>query len=115
VLPHVKAGRLKALASHRREARADLARSADRRRIGAAGLRGVGWFGLLAPAATPASSVMKLSVDVNRVLAQAEVRAKMTALGADPAATRPRNRALHPRGPGEVGETDGEAGVKAAE
>ena len=33
--------------------------------------------------------MLKLSADVNSVLAQAEVRAKMTALGADPGGNTP--------------------------
>jgi tripartite-type tricarboxylate transporter receptor subunit TctC len=53
------------------------------------GYEAVGWFGLLAPAATPKPSVAKLSADVKRVLAMGEVRERMLALGADPAANAP--------------------------
>jgi tripartite-type tricarboxylate transporter receptor subunit TctC len=49
----------------------------------------VGWFGVLAPAATPKPVVEKLSADVNRVLADAEVRQRMHALGADPSGNTP--------------------------
>jgi tripartite-type tricarboxylate transporter receptor subunit TctC len=49
----------------------------------------VGWFGLLAPAATPKALVESLSADANRVLADAEIRKRMAALGADPAGNKP--------------------------
>jgi tripartite-type tricarboxylate transporter receptor subunit TctC len=49
----------------------------------------VGWFGVLAPAATPKAVVAKLSADVNRVLGERLVRERMLALGADPAGDMP--------------------------
>jgi tripartite-type tricarboxylate transporter receptor subunit TctC len=49
----------------------------------------VGWFGVLAPAATPKAVVEKLSADINRVLADTDVRARMHSLGADPSGNTP--------------------------
>jgi tripartite-type tricarboxylate transporter receptor subunit TctC len=89
VMPYVQAGKLRALAvtgSRRSETLPDLPTVAE---SGLPGYEAVGWFGLLAPAATPKPSVAKLSADVKRVLAMGEVRERMLALGADPAANAP--------------------------
>jgi len=89
VLPHVKAGKLKALATtgaRRPETIADLPTVAE---AGLPGYEAVGWFGLLVPAATPRPVVEKLSADANRVLADRETRTRMQAVGADPAGNTP--------------------------
>jgi len=89
VMPYVQAGRLRALAvtgSKRSQTLPDLPTVAE---SGLPGYEAVGWFGLLAPAATPKATVAKLSADVKHVLAMGEVREKMLALGADPAASAP--------------------------
>ena len=89
VLPHVKAGKLKALATtgaRRPETIADLPTVAE---AGLPGYEAVGWFGLLVPVATPRPMVEKLSADANRVLADRETRTRMQAVGADPAGNTP--------------------------
>ena len=89
VMQHVAAGKLKALATTgagRPETIPDLPTVAE---SGLPGYEAVGWFGLLAPAATPRSTVEKLSADANRVLADSEVRTRMQAVGADPAGNTP--------------------------
>ena len=89
VMPYVREGRLRALAltgSKRSETLPDLPTVAE---SGLPGYAAVGWFGLLAPAATPKATVGKISGDVNRVLAEREVREKMLGLGADPSGDTP--------------------------
>ncbi len=89
VIQHVRAGRLQALATtgaRRAETLPDLPTVAE---SGLPGYAAVGWFGLLAPAGTPEATVTRLSADANRVLADPDVRAKMRALGADPAGDTP--------------------------
>ena len=89
VLPHVKAGKLKALAvtgAKRSEMLPELPTVSE---SGLPGYQAVGWFGVLAPAATPKPVVEKLSADVNRVLADAGVRERMHALGAEPSVNTP--------------------------
>jgi tripartite-type tricarboxylate transporter receptor subunit TctC len=56
---------------------------------GVPGYEAIGWFGLLAPAATPRAIVARLGADVNRALALPEVRRKMLELGSDPAGGSP--------------------------
>ncbi|HEU5178944.1 MAG TPA: tripartite tricarboxylate transporter substrate binding protein [Burkholderiales bacterium] len=89
VLQHVKAGKLKALATtgaRRPETIPDLPTVAE---SGLPGYEAVGWFGLLVPAATPKATVEKLSADANRVLADQEIRTRMQAVGADPSGNTP--------------------------
>jgi tripartite-type tricarboxylate transporter receptor subunit TctC len=98
VMPYVREGRLKALAltgSKRSETLPDLPTVAE---SGLPGYEAVGWFGLLAPAATPRATVAKASADVNRVLAEREVREKMLGLGADPSGDTPEEFARFIRG-----------------
>ena len=49
----------------------------------------MGWFGLLAPAATPAPVVARLSADANQVLRDNDVVQRMLAFGAEPSADTP--------------------------
>jgi tripartite-type tricarboxylate transporter receptor subunit TctC len=89
VMQHVQAGRLKALAvtgSKRSETLPNLPTVAQ---SGLPGYEAVGWFGLLAPAATPKVAVAKVSADVNRVLAEREVREKIVSLGSDVSGNSP--------------------------
>ena len=89
VMSYVQAGKLKALAvtgSQRSETLPSLPTVAE---SGLPGYEAVGWFGLLVPAATPKATVSKLSVDVNRVLREREVRDRMLTLGSDPAGDTP--------------------------
>jgi tripartite-type tricarboxylate transporter receptor subunit TctC len=89
VIQHVKAGKLKALAttgSKRAETLPDLPTVAE---AGVPGYEAVGWFGLLAPAATPKPVVDRISADANRVLGDSEIKTRMQALGADPSGNTP--------------------------
>ena len=89
VMPQVKAGRLRALAvtsARRATAIPELPTVAE---AGVPGYEAIGWFGLLAPAATPRAAIEKLSRDANAVLANPEVRTKMLALGAEPSGDTP--------------------------
>jgi tripartite-type tricarboxylate transporter receptor subunit TctC len=89
VIQHVRAGKLKALATtgaRRTETLPELPTVAE---SGLPGYEALGWFGLLAPAATPAPIVGRLSADANRVLADPDVRSRMVALGADPRGNTP--------------------------
>ena len=57
-----------------------------------AGVRGIDvspWFGLLAPAGTPAAVIQRVNADVNALLATAEVRERFAATGADVLSSSP--------------------------
>ena len=87
--PQVKAGKLKALAvttAQRSALAPDLPTLAE---SGVAGFDIATWFGLLAPAGTPADVVAKWNGEVTRILNSAEVRERLHALGAEPAPGTP--------------------------
>ena len=89
VIASVRAGKLKALAttgSKRAETLQDLPTVSE---AGVPGYEAVGWFGLLAPAATPKNVVDKLSADANRVLKDPDTKTRMQAVGADPSGNTP--------------------------
>ena len=89
-LPHIKSGRLKALAvtsRTRSPALPDVPTIEE-----AAGLKGFdasSWFGLFAPAGTPRTIVDRIQADVAKALAQPEVRERFIAQGADPGGNTP--------------------------
>jgi tripartite-type tricarboxylate transporter receptor subunit TctC len=88
-MAQVKAGKLKALAvttAQRSPLVPELPTMAE------AGLPGFDistWYGLFAPAGTPAAIVAKWNADVTRILTSPDVRAKLMADGAMPAPDTP--------------------------
>jgi tripartite-type tricarboxylate transporter receptor subunit TctC len=89
VMPQVRAGKLRALAvtsAKRYSVIPDLPTVAE---AGVPGYEAVGWFGLLAPAKTPAPVVEKLSADANSALGEAGVKQQMMSLGAEPSGDTP--------------------------
>jgi tripartite-type tricarboxylate transporter receptor subunit TctC len=85
-LPHVKAGRLKALgvtSARRSEAAPEVPTLAE---SGLPGFEVVQWFGVTAPAATPAAIVKRLNAETVRALAAADFREGLIRQGLDPAA-----------------------------
>ncbi len=83
-LPQVKAGKLRALAitSARRSVLApELPTVAE---LGFPGFEGIGWFGWLAPAHTPAAIVNLLNREIVRILRLPDMRERLIGLGADP-------------------------------
>ena len=89
VSSHVKAERLRALATTGEKRATTLPDLPTVAESGLPGYAAVGWFGLLAPAATPKALVMQISRDANRVLNEREVRDRMETLGAGPAGNSP--------------------------
>jgi len=60
--------------------------------VAEAGLPGydsTGWFGVVAPAGTPAPIVARLNAEINAVLGDEQIKATMRNLGAEPAPTSP--------------------------
>jgi tripartite-type tricarboxylate transporter receptor subunit TctC len=62
---------------------------------GLANFESTTWFGILAPAGTPAAIVSRLNSEINNLLRQPEVRAQVGRLGADPAGNTPDEFAAH--------------------
>ncbi|HTG96269.1 MAG TPA: tripartite tricarboxylate transporter substrate binding protein [Burkholderiales bacterium] len=82
-LPHIKAGRLRALAVLGPKRSALLPNVPTMAEAGVAAYSLTNWFGLLAPAGTPKDVVMKVHADVVKVLAEPELRKKISEMGAD--------------------------------
>jgi tripartite-type tricarboxylate transporter receptor subunit TctC len=83
-LPLIKDGRLRALAVTSRQRAASMP---DVPTVAEQGIRDfdvTGWFGVLAPAGTPAPVVARLNKEIDAILAQADVKARMADLGLEP-------------------------------
>jgi tripartite-type tricarboxylate transporter receptor subunit TctC len=97
VLPHIKAGKLKALAvttARRSSALPDVPT------LDEAGLKGfdIGtWFGLLAPAGTPKDVLQRLSSEVMKIVASADFRKRLAEIGAEPVGNTPEQMAAQIR------------------
>jgi tripartite-type tricarboxylate transporter receptor subunit TctC len=90
---NIRAGKLKALAvttARRAEALPELPTVAEAgKNYGLAGFDINTWFGVLAPARTPAPIVEKLNAEIRRALQSADVRERMAKLGAEPSPDTP--------------------------
>ncbi len=89
VVSHVKSGKLRALGvtgTKRSPSVPDVPTVAE---SGVPGYEAVGWFGLMAPAATPREIVLTLNREINRILQLPDVKARLLELGAEPATTTP--------------------------
>ena len=89
-LPHARSGKLRMLAvtsPERSQLAPEVPTVAE-----AAGLKGYEaniWYGLLAPAGTPAPIINKLNAEVERLLQQREVRERLATLGFEPIRNTP--------------------------
>jgi len=82
-LPHLKSGRLRALAvstTTRSPQMPDVPTLAE---AGVPGYEATIWIGLLAPAGTPAEILARLQAEITRVLSAPEARAQISATGVD--------------------------------
>ena len=82
-LAHIKAGRLRALSVNGPKRSPALPEVPTAGSSGLPGFEVDFWIGILAPAGTPAAVVSKLNTEVNRILAQDDVKNRLVALGAD--------------------------------
>jgi len=93
----IKAGRLRAIAitsTARSAVMPDLPTVAE---SGVPGYEASTWYGLLAPARTPRTIVMRLNAETKKALAAAEVRERFAAAGADPVGNSPDQFAAYVR------------------
>src|SRR5471032_389840 len=87
---HIQAGRLKALAVIGPN---PLPALPQLKPLSAYGIKGVevasGWHGMFAPAGTPRDVIDRLNVALQPILASTEIKERIVALGAEPAASTP--------------------------
>jgi len=91
VLPHAKAGRLKALAvtgARRAQIAPEVPTVAE---AGVPGYRFDVWYGLMFPGGTPRAIVQKTNVEVVKLLKQPEVSGRFAAAGVEPQTTTPED------------------------
>lgn len=88
-LPHVREGRVRALAvttATRNQALPDIPTVAE---SGVPGYEATGWYGIAAPTGTPAPMIERVNSEINALLARPAFREKLLAQGSDPAPMTP--------------------------
>jgi tripartite-type tricarboxylate transporter receptor subunit TctC len=83
VLPHIKAGKVRPLGVTSAQRNRYLPEVPTIAESGYPGFEAVGWFGLMAPAATPRNVLEKLNAESMRILATPEVSSRILGLGAE--------------------------------
>ncbi len=86
-LPHIKAGKLKAFAVTSPKRLSNLPEVPTLSESGLTGYDSTGWFGLVAPAGTPAAIVQKLNTEFTAALNDEAIKAQMRQNGMEPVAT----------------------------
>ena len=84
-LPHVKAGKLRALAVTTRQRSPSAADVPTMDEAGVPGFDVSSWFGLMAPKSTPREIVARINAEANKALNSAEIKERFLELGAVPA------------------------------
>ena len=95
VLPHVKAGKLKALgisSVYRSPVLPEMPTIAE---SGLPGFEVTAWFGILAPAGTPKEIIHRLHAEIVKVLRLPEVKARLSDQGAEPVGNTPERFAAY--------------------
>lgn len=88
-LQHIRAGKLTAFAVTSPQRLPQLPDVPTVAEAGLAGYDSTGWFGLVAPAGTPATVVQRLHAEINAALRDESIRAAMRAQGVEPAPGTP--------------------------
>ena len=89
VLPHAKAGRLKVLAVASAKRSSVLPAIPTFAEANVPALVAETWWGLLAPAGTPKENIARLQSEIARGLGTAEMKERITTLGAEPVGSSP--------------------------
>jgi tripartite-type tricarboxylate transporter receptor subunit TctC len=89
VLPHVRSGRLRALAVSSRERLAALPDVPSVAESGVPNFEADQWYGVVAPAGTPAAVVARLNAEINKALTLPDVAQQLATEGALPAPGTP--------------------------
>ena len=93
VVPHVKAGKMRVLASMSAKRSAMLPDAPTIAESGYPGFEASVWYGVIAPAKTPPEVIEKLTAAVKKALASGEVQSKLTAVGGEVAYGTPQELA----------------------
>ncbi|RXT52428.1 hypothetical protein B6S44_16750 [Bosea sp. Tri-44] len=88
-LPLVREGKLRALAASSRQRLAVAPEIPTMIELGYEGFEAVAWFGLLAPAGTPAGMILGLHAELAVIGSETGVRSRLFAIGAEPIFSAP--------------------------
>lgn len=91
VIPHVKAGRLRALAVTTAQRSASVPELPTVSEAGVPGFESITWHGVVVPSATPAALVGRLNEEINSVLSQKDLRERLAGLGAEVSTGTPKD------------------------
>ncbi len=80
-LPHIQSGKLRALAVTSRTRSSALPEVPTAIEQGLRNFEVIGWFGIMAPVGTPATTVDRLNREINALLKQSDMREKLSGLG----------------------------------
>jgi len=97
ILPHIKAGKLRALAVTGEKRMASMPEVPTVAESGFPGYEASSWYGILAPAGTSREIVARLNAEFLKALEQPEVRNSLLAEGAEPVGGTPEQFAEHIR------------------
>ncbi|MPZ47353.1 MAG: tripartite tricarboxylate transporter substrate binding protein [Betaproteobacteria bacterium] len=92
-MPHVKSGRLRAIAVTDNKRSPVVPNISTVAESGLPGYAAVSWFALLAPAGPPKPIIMKRNREVNRILSEPDVKAAFVADGSEPVGGTPEDLA----------------------
>lgn len=92
-IPHVRAGKLRALAVTTTKRSPSASEVPTMQESGVPGFDISNWFAYFVPAGTPADAIAKLNSEVNRALKLPEVREKLSSVGAEVVASSPEELA----------------------
>ena len=93
LLPHVKSGRLRALASTGKE-RLGVLPDVPALAESVQGYQIVNWYGMVLPTGVPKEVVARLNTQVGKVLSMPDIRDRMVAMGTEPVSNSPEEFAL---------------------
>ena len=96
-VPHIKAGKLRALAQTGLRRTAALPEVPTVAEAGVPGYESLSWSGIAMPAGAPREVVARLNREINVILAQAEMRQKLAEMGAEAVGGSPEAFADHVR------------------
>jgi tripartite-type tricarboxylate transporter receptor subunit TctC len=83
-LPHIKAGKLRALAVTGTQRHRLLAQTPTFEEFGLRGFDGVQWYGIVGPAKLPADIVKRINVEINKIIARNETRERLSSEALEP-------------------------------
>ena len=95
VMPHIKGGKLKAIAVTSGKRAPALPNVPTIAESGLPGFEASSWFGLLAPAGTPKEIVDKVSAQIQKMLQTPEMKERLASQGADGVGNTPEQFAAH--------------------